>query len=302
MYSVDRLSFPECCRYEKLTFPYFRPWLQQPDLDLIAIGATLASRPVGLLLARASTEDERIGQIHSIFVSPDQRRVGVASRLLARAECELQKISKIGASITYMDSGPSTPALEALLQELGWGPPSARMLICESDFETITKAPWLSMREFPPEFEVFPWVDLTASERENLSLECGKPNSWFPEVLSPFWFDQRIEPVSSLGLRYRGDIVGWCITHRLDRETIRFARLFVRRDLQATSRAIMLLAQSIYRHESTEVYKAIFDVAAHNIAMLRFVNRRMAPYLKSMRTIRRRYKRLGAPLAQRMFA
>jgi hypothetical protein len=46
------------------------------------------------------------------------------------------------------------------------------------------------------------------------------------------------------------------------------------------------------------VDKAIFDVASHNEAMLRFVRRRMAPYLKSMRMIQRRVKRFAAPMAQ----
>jgi GNAT superfamily N-acetyltransferase len=294
VYTVARIGFPEWTAYRELTFPYFRQWLDRSDPDLIAVGAKLASRPVGLALAKISTEDSRIGEIHSLFVSPDQRRVGIASKLLESTGCALRGFSAIGASITYMDGGPSTPALEGLLDKLQWGPPCPRMLICESDFETITKAPWMTMREFPAEFEVFLWAELTAAEREEI-LDRQRRAPWFPELLSPFWMEHKLEPVSSLGLRYRGEIVGWCISHRVDRETIRYARLFVRKELQSTSRAVMLLAQSIYRHENTEVYKAIFDVAANNATMLRFAERRLAPYMKSMRMIRRRYKRFSMP-------
>jgi GNAT superfamily N-acetyltransferase len=282
-------------RYAHLTFPYFRPWLDQRDDNLVAIGARLIGEPIGLLLARVG--DAQAGEIHSVYVAEAHRRRGIAARLLAEAECELFRRGAVGSVLTYMDGGPSTPALEGLLDKLGWGPPTPRMLVCRSDFETITKAPWMAKREFPAEFEVFQWSDLTASDREDI-LDRQRRCEWFPELLTPFWKEDQIEPVSSLGLRYRGEIVGWCISHRVDRETIRFARLFVRKDLQSTARAVALLAQSIYRHQNTEVQKAIYDVAAQNETMLRFVQRRLAPYMKSMRTIQRRAKRFDATLAR----
>ena len=301
MYGVARLSFPDWKRYSHFTFPYFQPWLEARDDELVAVGAQIVGQPVGLLLARMSAEDSRAGEIHSLFVSAPRRRRGMATRMLAEAECELRRRGAIGVAITYMDGGSSTPALEALLDKLGWEPPQPRMLICQSDFETIAKAPWMARREFPAGFEVFQWVDLTAAERAEI-LERQSRERWFPELLTPFWKEHLIEPASSLGLRYRGEIVGWCISHRVDRETIRFARLFVRRDLQATGRAVTLLAQSIYRHENTEVRKAIFDVAAQNETMLRFVQRRLAPWMISMRTIQRRVRRFEASLARETHA
>ena len=46
--------------------------------------------------------------------------------------------------------------------------------------------------------------------------------------------------MSSLGLRYRGEVVGWVINHRMDERTVRFTCSFMRRDL-ARRAAILAL-------------------------------------------------------------
>lgn len=301
MYAIMRLGFPEWREFGHLTFPYFRPRLEAHDPDLFAYGATLLGRPVGLLLARGSSDEARVGEIHSLFVDPDQGRLGIASRLMQQTEEEFRKRRLLGASVTYMDGGPRTPALEGLLRKLDWDVSSLRLRICRSDFKTITQAPWMARRAFPSEYEVFQWADLTAVQREEILLRQRK-QQWFPELLSPFSMEDEPEPVSSLGLRYKGEVVGWCISHRVDRETIRFARLFIRRDLRGTGRAMTLLAQSIYRHENTEVDKAVFEVSGNNTTMLHLVERHMVPYMTSVRNIVRRYKRFAASGSAEMAA
>jgi len=264
--------------YEMLTFPYYRHLLRSDDDDLLAVGASCFGQPAGLAVARTNTGERFVAEVLSLAVGLPYRRQGIGFQLLERLQTELTASGCKAMFGLHMSNRPSSAALEALLQKHGWETPERRMMICESDFDTITKAPWMARREFPPEFEVFQWTTLSAAERQWL-LEN---NDWYPELLTPFYYEERIEPVSSLGLRYQGQIAGWCITHRVDRETIRFVRLFVRKELQSLGRSIMLLAQSIYRHEYTEVYKAIFDVAIHNPAMIRFVETRMAPYMQSI--------------------
>lgn len=97
-------------------------------------------------------------------------------------------------------------SLEGLLEKLHWGAPTLRMRICESDFESITRAPWMARRKFPPGYEVFPWVNLTAAEREDI-VARKQEQEWYPDQLSPFWMEALLEPVGSLGLRYKGEIV-----------------------------------------------------------------------------------------------
>lgn len=285
MHSIERLARADASRYWSLTFPFFRGLLD--DRRSVAIGAELLGRPVGLALAGAEAEYPTVGRIHSIAVVEDQRRLGLGAALLARVEDELEKEGYRGASAVYMEGMANTGVVEHMLDARGYLPPRRRMVICESDFETITRAPWMRRRPFPEGYEVFPWVELQPGEREDV-LARQREREWYPETLSPFPDEEKLEPVSSLGLRYHGQVVGWCITHRMRRDMIRFFRLFVRRDLQPLGRAAQLLSESIWRHEGTEVDKAHFDVAVHNRAMLRFVERRLAPWLLVKRWIVRR--------------
>jgi GNAT superfamily N-acetyltransferase len=285
MHRLARLRPPEAAAYWGLTYPHFRALLDRSES--VAVGAELFGRPVGLALAEREAEYPRVGRIHSVAVAEDQRRIGLGSSLLARVEDELEAEGYLGASAVYMEGLPVTPTVEHALDRRGYLPPRRRMLICESDFRTITQAPWMERRPLPAEYELFPWVELRPEEREDI-LARQRAAEWYPETLSPFPEEERIEPVSSLGLRFHGQVVGWCITHRMKPDTIRFFRLFIRRDLQPMGRGAEMVRESIWRHEHTEVDKAYFDVAVHNVAMLRFLERRLAPWLLVKRWIVRR--------------
>jgi GNAT superfamily N-acetyltransferase len=281
MLRLERVAQPDLASWAAFTYPYYRPRLIAADPDLIAVAASIGGHPIGFALAAIREDDRRIVDVCSVIVAPAHRRRGIATAILQRLE-EEAGIARCQALVgKYMTDRPSTAAVEALLRKSGWSQAERRMLFCESDFATITQAAWMHQRDFPDGYEPFLWATLTAAEREDI-LERQRRNPWFPETLTPFWMEDSIEPVSSLGLRYRGEIAGWCISHRVNIDTIRYSRLFVRREFQGLARAIPLLARSIYCHENTEVDKAIFDVAAPNALMLRFVERRMKPYLKSM--------------------
>jgi hypothetical protein len=87
-----------------------------------------------------------------------------------------------------------------------------------------------------------------------------------------------------LGLRYKDQVVGWMITHRVAEDTIRYTKMFVRKDLQSLGRAISLLAKAIkLQLETMEDSKAVCTVFADNTEMIRFVDKRLAPHLNSMR-------------------
>jgi GNAT superfamily N-acetyltransferase len=285
LHSLERLSAQRAEDFAALTFPYFRSLLSDPAS--VAVGAIALGQPAGLALAGPENEHPGVARIHSIAVAAPYRGAGLGRALFDRVEQELAAGGYAGASAVYMQGLPHSPRIERALDARGWLPARRRMLICESDFATITRAPWMARPQFPPEYEVFRWVDRTPQDDEAIrGRQAREP--WYPETLSPYPEPERVEPLSSLGLRLRGEAVGWCITHRMRHDTIRFFRLFVRRDLQRLGRAAQLLAESIWRHEGTEVDKAYFDVATHNPEMLRFVDRRLAPWLLVKRWIVRR--------------
>ena len=115
--------------------------------------------------------------------------------------------------------------------------------------------------------------------------ESQERKPWFPDQLNPFQDEAFIEPLNSLGLRYKGEIVGWMITHRTARDTIRYTAIYIREDLQEFGLAIPLLIESIKRqvgNEEDPVDKATFIAFMEMKAMVRFVRRYMAPYVDEL--------------------
>ena len=119
------------------------------------------------------------------------------------------------AEVIYMAERPSTPAVEGLLKKNGWLPASLRLMICTSDFDLLSRAPWMRQTDFPATFEISPWKELTDRERAQI-LESQENEPWFPEALSPNYSPDTIEPLCSFGLRYNGQVIGWCIVQVLN--------------------------------------------------------------------------------------
>ncbi len=101
---------------------------------------------------------------------------------------------------------------------------------------------------------------------------------------NPFLEEDKLEPLNSLGLRYQNRVVGWVITHRIAPDTIRYTQMFVYPDTQPLSRSILLLAKAIQLQvEAKQATKGTFRVDMDNKPMVKFVYRRLAPYLDEIR-------------------
>ena len=270
MYSLEVLDSSTAKVYEKMTFPLFRPRLQtlDPEGMTVAVGATDLGKPIGLVLAQIqpgaiSTE------VLSLYVSAERRNAGIGTALLNFLEEVLLKRGCRSLSMVYMTGKPTTPALEKLLEKCGWSSPTPRMLICKSD-RRVLDAPWLKMYEkLPPSFTIFPWCEVTNEERITME-EQQKTDPWIPEELVPFLHEEGMEALTSFGLRYQGQVVGWLITHRIFPDTIRYTCDWVREDLQKTGCLIALHAKAHKRQAIAKIPKAIWTVPLHHENMVRF--------------------------------
>jgi len=282
MYTIKSLDKSTATLYQELTFPSFQPRLQTLEAQgaTIAIGASLMQQPFGLALAEIQN-DSRAAKILSLFVKPRYRRLGVGTALLAQLEETLSHKGCTKAEIVYTSGNPSTAALERLLQKLNWTPPQPRMLLCKSTTEKIVAAPWLYRYSLPSEFTILPWFELTLAQRRRIQLRQNQQR-WYPDALTPFHDENKLEPLNSLCLIYQTEVVGWMITHRIASNMIRYTSLFVRQDLQKLGRAIPMLTEAIKRQVNSEVFYGIWTVSIDNRRMVNFVNRRLAPYMISM--------------------
>lgn len=292
MYSLKLLTGQDVGCFSDLTFPYFRSRLTQESFSsrMLAVGAVLSGQPVGLVLAELKS-DPRVAEIDSIDVIAQQRHVGIGTALLLRIERELVARGCSWAEIAYVTERPFTPIVEGLLRKTGWPEPAPRATICKTDYDQLSHAPWMKRIDFPAPFQVFPWKDLTTRERADI-LESQACAEWFPEALNPFVKERVVDPMVSLGLRYRGQVVGWFIAQQVSEDTLSGGPLFVKKEFEARGRAISLLAQAIHASRNAGRRKFIFGVSFERPLMIRFVQNRMARYLTSIQTTKGSRKRL----------
>ena len=257
----------------------------------VTIGAESRGQAVGLVVAEADGNGPRSGRVHSLVIAPEHRRRGIGRALLEEVQGLLEADGARSLEGRYVPRQGECDGVAPLLDRCGWKSPESCALLARTDYATLSRAPFLRHTALPPEFEVFPWKDLTIADREDMARR-QKEQQWYPEFLSPFTFEKEMIPAVSLGLRLRGEVVGWCISHPLSRDVLRCAKLYVRQDLQRRGRGVILLARAFHESPASGFHKFLFDVALENPAMVRFVERRMRPYLQWTSYILRTTKQL----------
>ncbi len=282
MYQFSLLNNAQAVCFQKLTYPTYRPLLNTLDANnsIIAVGVNLGLQPIGLGLAIIDKDD---AEIISLFIHPEHRSQGLGKTLLNYLEIELQQRRYSQVRLVYI-SNSTTPALLRILKQLNWSTPQVRMLVCEGTKESIKDAPLLRINScLPASYTIFYWIELTPEDREYIQRQQSI-SPWYPEILSPFDDEKIIEHINSLGLRYHGQVVGWMITHRVAIDTIRYTKLFVKKELQTLGRAIPLLVNAIQLQlEKSEANKAVFTVLYDNQKMINLVNKRLGLYLNLLR-------------------
>ncbi|MBD2513761.1 GNAT family N-acetyltransferase [Nostoc sp. FACHB-973] len=284
MYEFVVLNGTNTFQYDRLTYPTFRPRLRiiKQDRSLVAIGIHFEQTPVGLILAEF-LQHESIAEILSVFVVPEHRGQGLGKALLNEMEQYLRQHNCSKMHLVYIPNS-TTLALEKILHQQEWHSSQPRMLICTGTPDAIQKASWLKLDAMPDSnYTMFPWLELTLQERQDILTQQAE-SGWYPDILSPFKEEAILEPLNSLGLRYQNQVVGWMITHCIAPDTIRYTSLFVKKELQSIGRAIPLLATAINTHvQHRKSHQAVFTVDMNNEPMMKFVQRRLAPYLVSIR-------------------
>jgi hypothetical protein len=157
-------------------------------------------------------------------------------------------------------------------------------------------------RPVPEGYEIFPWRELSPDERREI-IRRQQRGAWYPETLSPFHLEDRIDSEVSVGLRRLGSgkgngsegsrVIGWMIAHRVKDELVQYTSLFVEEGHGKLGRGLPLIAAAARRQRAAGVPRGIFMVQGENRAMRRLLERRMAPYLTERAELLASGKRLG---------
>ena len=120
---VFHLNPESLAPYDAMTFPSLQQrWQRQPQRgEVIGVSASVLGDMVGFAIAELLPDSK--AEIISLFVDPNHRQKGVATRMLAFLEREIfeQKFEQI--ALVYESTPVADRALTSIFRKLGWAAP-----------------------------------------------------------------------------------------------------------------------------------------------------------------------------------
>lgn len=284
------LSADEAQRFQAMTFPAYRhllalqPCFRHPEeneprlIQPVVIGAYESGEPVGLLVAELPVEKGGEPELLSLFVPSDLRGRGIATALVERLETEVaaRRFERLVA--VYMTGKPSIEAVERIFQKREWQPPETRMVSVKFNLETLAEAAWLRRYKLGPEYEIFPWAELRNEERDEIR-ESHEKLGWIASDLLPWDYEKTgVEPLTSVGVRYKGKVVGWVLNHRLSEDTIRYTCSFIHKSLGRLGKIVPLYGESFRRSREAGFATGMFNTPLYHKGMAAFAKKWFGPW------------------------
>jgi GNAT superfamily N-acetyltransferase len=309
MVEIERLSAPVPAGLAAMTFPVYRPMLalapttrhpEQADeipVQPMAFLAKLGDRAIGLALAELPLSPASSPELLSLFVEPTFRNRGVGRRLLEAVEREVEGAGGRELTAVYTTGRPSIAAVERILWKRGWVAPEPRTVsarFAPGDFLASDLFSERRMAALGAKLDLFPWSELGAAEKAAIR-DSDARQPWITPMLA-FWRFERAgyHELSSIGVRYRGEVVGWVINHALGEDAVRFTCSFLRKDISRRGRIVPLYRESLRRLVEAECPRCTFVTPFEYPNMVRFIYRWIAPIAEFVGETRGSRKSLGA--------
>ncbi len=254
-----------------LVFPDITKKGDRIQKDFQGVLASASSVPVGMVLGLKDKEKKHF-RIMSLKVKPDHQNNGIGIRLVKALEDSLKKEGVAQLELQYRSHWKTKDTLVRLLKKLNWNEPRFTLRICQSLIEQAFPV-FHSRHNLPEHYEFTKWGDVTEDEKEQIR-EKHASGPWYPEDVSPFILEHMIEQDVSIALRYKGEIIGWLIIHKITPETLEYTSLFIDDEHRNFKMGHLLMGEGIDWQAAQEKYpKYLFTVKAENKMMVRFIER-----------------------------
>jgi GNAT superfamily N-acetyltransferase len=294
-----------------MTFPAYhhlldlapaRRHLDDPTLPVIqplAFAAWEGMKPVGVILAELPLQGGAGDpEILSVFVAANWRNRGIATELVAAMEDAVAEHGFDKIAAVWMTGKPAIETVEHILERRGWVAPVTRSISVRFTPEEATRTPWFARVALPDRFQIFPWSEITPEERATIR-RTHEATPWIARGLEPWTHDSYgFDPISSLGLRYEGSVVGWVINHRIAEDCVRFTCSFMRQDLSRRGRILPLYTESIKRVAAAGIHECTLVTPLEYSEMAQFLKRRCASAVHFFGETRGSAKRLMPPVRE----
>lgn len=272
-------------QFNNLTFPRLNQQATARKFNepLVIVVARNAQQYIGATVIELHPNG--IAKLLSWYVLPPFRGLGIGKELLIQTEKVLHKNKFVSINLNYRSDWTNATTFEYILEKRKWETPKTLTYFCKSSMDIIIDAPWMHKLQLPKGMELFLWKEVTQKEKQEI-LHKKQTQNWYPNVLSPFQHENKMDLATSVGLKYEGEIIGWMITHRLKSDTVEFTAAFVDQNalgggLRKQSLFLPILAKSLnYLKEDGSKY-GIWQMQVDNPSIQKFVDKFLKPYLIS---------------------
>ena len=171
--------------------------------------------------------------------------------------------------------------LEKLLLSMSWSM-SDHQNIFILDCKEMAQDSWLNKEHLTTDFTIDSISTITKQEKEE--IEKGK-NVWYPDRVYPFQY--RSIGKNSLVMRYKGRVIGWCITYISGSNLLMYDCLFVRKEFWNLGRSISLFGRSLkIQSEESNIRYLTFTVHGDNTLLLKIIQKRAGSYIVDFKEIK----------------
>jgi hypothetical protein len=181
-----------------------------------------------------------------------------------------------------------------MLAREGWSEPKFRFASARFTVQRLREADWIRRLPSIKGYETVPWHELREDETR-AARERHEKSPWIPDSLR-FWLftPEMADRGTSLGIRYKGELVGWVLNHAFqDTKTLRFSAAFVRWDLARLGMALPAVARSIELMPSAGYTHGSFVTPPHLEGMQAAIAKYVAPWAEFVGESRGVHKELS---------
>ncbi len=205
-------------------FPDLSKQRTRIEKPFIGVLATHNRKPVGLILA-TSESSQTIYRIHSFLVHPQFQRQGIGLNLLKEIEAHSRKRGGLKIEGMYRSHWKSVSFIQKILKVQQWETPKPQLIIAKDEVSKALNY-FSKSSQILDEFSIYSFTQLKKSDIEFIQ-QNQRNKQWFDSTLNPFVEQNSIDKKSSFLLKKEQEIIGWIVSHRINKELNEWTSLFI---------------------------------------------------------------------------
>lgn len=278
---------------EKYTFPNIRKQIQSIDIKnpILAVSVRKNNDIIGLCIAEFDL-GQSYSEIFSFYIDPEYRNKGIGQELLNKTEQILSQKGYEEMRTYFWSSWESHEATRHMLKAQNWSEPEKLMHVFRTDIERVSNIPWRKNVILPEGYEIVPWSWISPDEKKEIKDE-QEFMPFYHESLSPFYHEEKIAFHNSLGLKFKGRVIGWLLTYWNSPTNLEYNNLFIRKEFRTGIKIpLEMIRIASMRQVEQGVPDILWSVGEENSLLEHYLDKKFGDY-SDKATIFRAVKRLG---------